>query len=215
MNDPYIPSITCEQFHPTLLVRDLTASVSFYTEKLGFEPGFTWGDPPHLAGVNLGKVSLHLGLGAPGPASASVYFVVDDVEAMYALHEKNGVELPAAPEVKPWGLREYEVRDPDGYTLGFGQHVPAVEPKLEVERVDVPVRLERRLAAVLEDLAAHKRTSVSALLEETLLHSFEKHGDGGVASPHTDSQLALIQHLKKVHGLDYDTHASYRFSEKR
>ena len=56
--------------------------------------------------------------------------------------------------------------------------------------------------------------SVGACLEETLLHSFEKLADGSAPSPHTDRTLDLIQTLKAKHGLDYDTHASYRFVEK-
>jgi hypothetical protein len=75
------------------------------------------------------------------------------------------------------------------------------------------VRLEKRLAALLRDLAAHKRMSVDACLEETLLHTFERDGDG-VASPHTRRTLDYIEELKKKHGIDYDTHASYRFVEK-
>jgi len=30
-------------------------------------------------------------------------------------------------------------------------------PQIKIERVDVPVRLEKRLAALLQDLAKHKR----------------------------------------------------------
>ena len=36
----------------------------------------------------------------------------------------------------------------------------------------------------------------------------------GVESPHTASQLKYIQQLKKKHGIDYDSHASYRFVER-
>ena len=79
--------------------------------------------------------------------------------------------------------------------------------------MDVPVRLEKRLAAALTDLAAHKHMSLSSCLEETLLHTFEPHGDG-VASPHTQGDLRFIQELKKKHGIDYDSHASYRFVER-
>jgi hypothetical protein len=78
--------------------------------------------------------------------------------------------------------------------------------------VDVPVRLEKRLAALLEDLAKRKGMSVSSALEETLLHSFEPLGEG-VASPHTPSDLRHIEELKRKHGIDYDCHASYRFVE--
>jgi len=45
-------------------------------------------------------------------------------------------------------------------------------------------------------------------------------GDGGhggsiyiVASPHTKRDLKYIQKLKAKHGIDYDSHASYRFVE--
>ena len=34
-----------------------------------------------------------------------------------------------------------------------------------------------------------------------------------VASPHTKQTLAHIQELKKKHGIDYDSHASYRWVE--
>ena len=65
----------------------------------------------------------------------------------------------------------------------------------------------------LHDLAAHKRMTVSSLLEEILLHTNEPLGDG-VASPHTKAQLRHIQELKKKHGIDYDSHASYGWVEK-
>jgi hypothetical protein len=37
---------------------------------------------------------------------------------------------------------------------------------------------------------------------------------GGVASPHTEKTFSYIEELKKNHGIDYDTHASYRFIER-
>jgi len=76
------------------------------------------------------------------------------------------------------------------------------------------VRLERRLAAVLRDLAARKAMSVGECLEETLLHTFEPVGDG-VANPHTAADLRHIQELKREHGVDYDCHASHRFVERQ
>ena len=75
------------------------------------------------------------------------------------------------------------------------------------------MRLEKRLAALLHDLAEHKRMSLTSCLEEILLHTNEPLGDG-VASPHTKRTLNYIQELKKKHGIDYDSHASYRFVEE-
>ncbi|MEO8428690.1 MAG: hypothetical protein ABI651_16445 [Verrucomicrobiota bacterium] len=88
------------------------------------------------------------------------------------------------------------------------------EPKMEIERVAFETRIEKRLAALMGDLARHKNMSVGEVLEETFLHTFEKVSSGGVASPHTEMTLADIQELKGKHGIDYDCHASYRFIEK-
>lgn len=118
-----------------------------------------------------------------------------------------------APEDRPYGLRDYTVRDLHGYLLNFGHYIYNGEPPVEIERVEISVRLEKRLAALLHDLAAHKRTRLTSCLEEILLHTCEPLGDG-VASPPTKSQLRYIQKLKTKHAIDYDSHASYRFVEK-
>jgi|SoimicMinimDraft_14_1059742.scaffolds.fasta_scaffold14628_1 hypothetical protein len=47
------------------MVSDVPAAVSFYRNKLGFRLGFTFGDPPTMAGVNLGNVQMFLQQGAP------------------------------------------------------------------------------------------------------------------------------------------------------
>ena len=45
--------------------------------------------------------------------------------------------------------------------------------------------------------------------------TIEKMLEGGVASPHTQKTLAYIQELKEKHKINYDTHASYRFVERK
>ena len=40
------PDVDCEQHHAGIAVRDITAAVDFYTNKLGFSLAFTWGEPP-------------------------------------------------------------------------------------------------------------------------------------------------------------------------
>jgi hypothetical protein len=141
-----------------------------------------------------------------------VFFVVGDADELYEFQRANGVEVVEPPGDRPWGLRDYTVRDLCGYALTFGHYIYNTGPALKIERVDVPVRLEKRLAALLHDLAAHKRMSLNSCLEEILLHTCEALGDG-VASPHTKRTLRYIQELKRKHGIDYDCHASYRFVE--
>jgi catechol 2,3-dioxygenase-like lactoylglutathione lyase family enzyme len=214
MTSTAAPQVEVEQHHTSLRVADLSAAVEFYTTRLGFHHAFSWGEPPTMAGVNIGETQIFLEAGIPAPGGCSLYFVVGNADELYEFHRANGVEIVEAPDDRPWELRDYTVRDRDGYALTFGHRLPSREPPLEIERVDVAVRLERRLAAVLQDLAARKGMTVSSCLEETLLHTFEPFGEG-VASPHTKADLRFIQELKEKHGIDYDSHASSRFLEQQ
>jgi uncharacterized glyoxalase superfamily protein PhnB len=204
-----VPFIECEQIHPGLAVSDVPTAVEFYVTKLGFQQAFTDGDPPTFAGVNVGKVQVFLQKGRPTPSSetSAAYFVVGDADRLYELHRANGVDIAQAIDDRPYGIRDYVVRDLYGYYLAFGHRLFNTAPRVKIERIDVPVRLEKRLAALLYDLAKHKRMSVDGCLEEMLLHT----NDG--VGPHTKTTLRYIQELKKKHGIDYDTHASYRFVE--
>jgi catechol 2,3-dioxygenase-like lactoylglutathione lyase family enzyme len=205
-----LPFIECEQSHAGLAVSDIPTAVDFYTKKLGFQHAFTWDDPPTFAGVNLGNVQLFLQKGTPNPnpQSAAVYFLVGDADQLYEFHRANGVEVAQPIDDRPYGIRDYVVQDLHGYYLVFGHHLFNAGPPIRIERVDVPVRLEKRLAALLLDLAQHKRMSVNSCLEEMLLHT----NDG--VGPHTKTTLHHIQELKKKHGIDYDSHGSYRFVEE-
>jgi catechol 2,3-dioxygenase-like lactoylglutathione lyase family enzyme len=202
------PDVECEQVHAGLAVSDINAAVDFYTTKLGFKLAFTWGEPPTFAGVNLGNVQMFLQKGTPDPKGCSVYFLVGDADELYEFHRANGVEVAEPPGDREYGIRDYSVRDLHGYYLTFGHHLLNAGPPIEIERVDVPVRLEKRLAALLHDLAKHKHMSLSSCLEEILLHTNEGVG------PHTNGQLRYIEELMKKHGIDYDSHGSYRFVER-
>src|SRR4051795_7875120 len=202
-----LPFIECEQVHAGLAVGDIPAAVEFYTQKLGFTLAFTWGDPPTFAGVNLGKVQIFLQKGTPDPKGCSVYFLVGDADQLYEFHRANGVDVAQEIGDREYAIRDYVVRDLNGYYLSFGHQLFNAGGPITIERVGVPVRLEKRLAALLQDLAQHKRMSVSSCLEEMLLHTNEGVG------PHTQTTLRYIQEPKKKHGIDYDSHASYRFVE--
>ncbi len=207
------PNIEHSQVLPTIQVADIPAAVDFYVNRLGFTRHFTWGEPPVFAGVGLGNSVLHLQSGEAYTKGPSIVnFIVDDADGLYAFHRASGVDIVEPLDDRHYGIRDYMTRDPYGNFIGFGQYIYNQGPVIKIERVDVPVRLEKRLAALLHDLAEHKRMSVSSCLEEMLLHSFERVGDS-VASPHTLPTLDYIRELKKKHGIDYDTHASYRFEE--
>lgn len=86
-----------------------------------------------------------------------------------------------------------------------------------IERVQIGARMEKRMVQVLKGLAEFKGMTLGELLEETVLHSFEPvpgHEGQQCASPHSAKSLQAITDLKKVYGMNYDTHASYDFSDE-
>lgn len=101
------------------------------------------------------------------------------------------------------------------FAIRFGQGIPSREPKLEIERLPLDARIEKRLAALIQNVARHNNVTLGEMLEETLLHSMEPLPRGGVASPHGSATHRYIQELRKKHGIEYDCHASYRFVEKK
>jgi catechol 2,3-dioxygenase-like lactoylglutathione lyase family enzyme len=199
--------VDCEFHHTGIPVGDIPAAIRFYTERLGFELAFTWGEPVTLAGINLGQAQIFLEEGRPSPSGCHLYFVVGDADELHEFQRGAGVEIVTPPADRAYGLRDYRVHDLNGYELGFGHYIYTVGDPIPIERVGVPLRLERRLAALLGDLAEQKGMSLSSCVEEILLHT----NDG--VGPHTKGQLRRIAELKEKHGIDYDTHASYLFRE--
>jgi hypothetical protein len=206
--------ISAQCLTPILCVRDFGEAMEYYTKKLLFRKLWDWGKPPTFGAVGLGNVEIFFCLRGQGQPGTWLSIFVDDVDDYFERITRLGAEVIYGPKSESWGVREIHVRDPNRHVIRFGHGIPMREPKLEIERVPLKARIEKRLGALLNDLARHKNMTVGETLEETLLHTFEKvHGDG-VASPHTEKTLSHIQALKKKHKINYDCHASYRFMEK-
>jgi hypothetical protein len=87
---------------------------------------------------------------------------------------------------------------------------------LHVARVQLGVRMETSMVKVLKGLAEFEGVSLGELLEKIVLHSFEPvAGQEGemAASPHSRRALAAISDLKRVYGMDFDSHSGRRFEE--
>jgi hypothetical protein len=92
----------------------------------------------------------------------------------------------------------------------------APREEVSVERVQLGVRMEKRMVKVLKGLAEFDGISLGQLLEKIVLHSFEPvEGQEGemAASPHSKRALAAISDLKRIYGMEYDTHATRQFHE--
>ena len=130
---------TCLRGAPVLQVADVVRSQAFYRDVLGFVSHGLWGDPPAFCIVQRGEVTLMLdrsrGEGAlPLNQYWAAYVYVDDVDALHAEFAAAGVEIARAPEDTFYGCRDFDVRDPDGHLIAFGQDLePAPAPGLRDE----------------------------------------------------------------------------------
>jgi hypothetical protein len=84
-----------------------------------------------------------------------------------------------------------------------------VQPKrIEIERVQTGVRMERRILKVLKALAEYKNITLGDLLEGIVLHAFEG------KAPFAAETVRKIAELKNIYELDLDARASHRLKEK-
>jgi hypothetical protein len=85
-----------------------------------------------------------------------------------------------------------------------------------VERVQLGVRMERRMVKVLKGLAEYEDMTLGQLMEKIVLHSFEPiAGQEGemAASPHSRKALEVIRDLSKVYEMDSPVHGYRQFHE--
>jgi RimJ/RimL family protein N-acetyltransferase/uncharacterized glyoxalase superfamily protein PhnB len=109
---------------PILGVRDVAAAVRWWVDVVGFRAGFSYGDPPTHAAV----------LAAPGwtggprvqltqrsdPVPSTVYVVVADLDAAAQRAVDAGAVVVTPLGLRPWGVRELELADPDGNVVRLG-----------------------------------------------------------------------------------------------
>jgi GNAT superfamily N-acetyltransferase len=109
---------------PIFPVADVVATVGYYRDVLGFREGWTWGEPPDFGGVRWGKIGVMFSL--PSEPHVKIggqwhSFFVEGIDALHDVHRRNGASICSPLEAKPWGLREYTVRDLNGHYLRIGQ----------------------------------------------------------------------------------------------
>ena len=110
-----------------LAVRDLETSVDYYIHVLGMAIDFT---APGWAFLSRGSFRLMLGECADampahdtGDHSYFAYVTVEDIDQLYGEVCGNGASLTQPLSNKPWGMREFGVRTPDGHRIMFGQEI--------------------------------------------------------------------------------------------
>lgn len=114
-------SITCKQ---------LDASLAFYRDVLGFTVDMTYGNEGVMAGavITAGQARIVLNqddgkLGWDRVKGQGFYLQINvqsaaDVDAAAARIKAAGGTLIDEPADRPWGVRMFQFRDPDGFKMG-------------------------------------------------------------------------------------------------
>jgi predicted enzyme related to lactoylglutathione lyase len=99
---------------------DFERSLRFYSESLGLHIYREWGSGS-IRGVVffLGGGFLELSGSSHTTANENVglWLQVRDVDAVGDVLTETGVDVIELPTDKPWGLREMQIRDPDGLRI--------------------------------------------------------------------------------------------------
>ena len=123
------PRLTAQA--PILLARDVTASIAYWRDKVGFTVGGIWGEPPDFAILKRDTAHLMLALAPEGheivphwkikPQMWNAYFWVDDAAALYAEMQASGAIIDYELHRKPYDVLEFGIQDLDGHDIAFGQ----------------------------------------------------------------------------------------------
>ena len=121
------------QIAPQFFTADMTTTLAYYRDQLGFACEGTYLDPPVYAIVVRDGQHIHFRL-APAPAVFSekyddelldAYLRVDDADALHAEFAARGVTFTRPLADTPWGMREFVLKDCDGRLLAFGAPLAA------------------------------------------------------------------------------------------
>lgn len=130
---------------PYLYYADIEAMIDWYGRVFGFVERGRWHGPDGTvqnAEMSVGDTELWMdgdpvpGIhdltgrdGSPRPLFVGVW--LESPAAVDALHDHivgQGVEPTSRPHDRPFGIRTFDVDDPEGYTWGFMCRIPPREP---------------------------------------------------------------------------------------
>ena len=120
---------------PYFIVDDVVATATYYRDKLGFQYERFWGEPPcfcmvHRSGITIMLKQLeNTGVMRPNrivdPEGGAwdAYIWIENADALNAEFKSKGITIARDICDQPYGCRDFEVDDYNGYRLCFGQNL--------------------------------------------------------------------------------------------
>ena len=125
---------------PCFLVDDVVETANYYRDTLGFHYERFFGEPASFCMVKRHGIVIMLSqsrrpgfmrpnhVTEPGSDTWDAYVWVDDADALVAEYVSKGVKIVRAISDQPYGCRDFEIEDCNGYRLCFGHDT---EPRRE------------------------------------------------------------------------------------
>lgn len=103
---------------PELPAADIDHAVNYYERKLGFDVAMRMPGNEYAI-VERDGVAIHLFADHARRTPIGVHIFTADLEHLFAEFRQSGAEIIQSIEHKPWGNREFRVRDEFGNELKF------------------------------------------------------------------------------------------------
>jgi predicted enzyme related to lactoylglutathione lyase len=116
--------VSFEGVNPILRVKDLSASIDYYVQFLGFT--IDW-QGSNFASVSRGRCHIFLSQGDQGQPGSWVWIGVEDADALLEEYRRTGAKIRHMPTNYPWAY-EMQVEDLDGNVLRLGSDSKENEP---------------------------------------------------------------------------------------
>jgi predicted lactoylglutathione lyase len=119
------PTVQIEGVNPIFRVRNLAASIEYYTKKLGFK--LNWRASEDFANVARGRCSIFLCEGDQGNFGTWLWVGVTDADALYEEYRASGAKIRHPPTNYQWAY-EMQIEDLDGNILRLGSEPKEGQP---------------------------------------------------------------------------------------
>ena len=111
-----MPTLT--RIAPELPAADLEDALNYYEEKLGFEVAMRMPENGYAI-VERDGVAIHLFADGARRSAIGVHIFTAGLDQLFAEVRERGAQITQSIETKPWGNREFRVRDDFGNELKF------------------------------------------------------------------------------------------------
>ena len=162
----FAENVSAESLVPTLYVRDFSEARKYYT-KLLFEALWDWGRPPTFGCVRLDKIEIFFCEGDQGHSGTWLWISWTTWTTIASGSRSSG---PTSSCRLPTGLgvcASSTSAIPTGMSTALGMASRPASRRWKSSAVPLKARIEKRLAAVIEDVARRNNVTLGEMLEET------------------------------------------------